>query len=84
MLGECLAAGVQLAAERTLVLLLLEWRVARVLLLVHRQVGVCGVTLETDVALEGLLARVHPGVTLVLPWKRRTHIMNNTECMITI
>ena len=83
VLGERLAAGVQLAAERTLVILLLELRVSRVLLLVHRQVGVCGVALETDVTLEGLLARVHPGVTLVLPLERRIHIMNNNEYIIT-
>lgn len=48
-------------------LLLLEGGVAGVLLLVEGQVGLGGVALKTDVTLERLLSRVHPGVALVLP-----------------
>lgn len=80
VLGEGFLAGVQFAAEGAGVLLPLEGGVARVLLLVEGQVGLGGVALKADVALERLLSRVHPGVALVLPcaefpfiyvWKNR-------------
>ena len=67
MFGQGFLAGMQLVAEGTFVLLLLEGSVAGVLLPVHGQVRLGGVALETDVTLERFLSRVHSGVTLVLP-----------------
>lgn len=67
MLGEGFLAGVEFATDGAGVLLLLEGGVAAVLLLVESQVGLGGVALETDVALERLLSRVHSGVALILP-----------------
>lgn len=69
VLGQGFLAGVEFVAEGAFVLLLLEGRVAGVLLLVHGQVGLGGVALKTDVTLEWFLSRVHSGVTLVLPYK---------------
>lgn len=69
VLGEGFLAGVEFATEGARVLLLLEGRVAAVLLLVEGQVGLGGVALKTDVTLERLLSRVHPGVALILPCK---------------
>lgn len=69
VLGQGFLAGVQFAAEGAGVLLLLEGGVAAVLLLVEGQVGLGGVALKTDVTLERLLSRVHPGVALILPCK---------------
>lgn len=69
VLGQGLLAGMQFAAEGTFVLLLLEGGVAGVLLPVDAQVGLGGVALQTDVALERLLSRVHSGVTLILTLK---------------
>lgn len=77
VLGEGFLAGVQFATEGARVLLLLEGRVAAVLLLVEGQVGLGGVALQTDVALERLLARVHPGVALVLPCKTARRFTNH-------
>lgn len=71
MLGQGFGAGVEFVTEGTLVLFHLEGRVAGVLLLVNRQVGLGGVALQADVTLEGLLFGVHSGVTLVLPWSTR-------------
>lgn len=68
--GQSFLAGVQLVTEGAPVLLLLESCVGGVLLLVHREVGLGGVTLETDVTLEWLLPRVHSGVTFILPCKK--------------
>lgn len=67
VLGEGFLAGVEFAADGAGVLLLLEGGVAAVLLLVEGQVGLGGVALKTDVALERLLSRVHSGVALILP-----------------
>lgn len=67
MLGQGFLAGMEFVAEGTLVLLLLEGDVAGVLLLVHGQVGLGGVALKTDVALERFLTCVHSGVALIFP-----------------
>lgn len=69
MLGQGFLAGVEFAAERTLVILLLEGCITGVLLLVNSQVRLGGVALQTDVTLEWFLSCVHSGVTLVLPYK---------------
>lgn len=75
MLGQGFLAGMEFAAERTFVLLLLEGSVAGVLLLVNGQVRLGGVPLKTDVTLERFLSCVHSGVTLILPYKmRKTYI----------
>lgn len=66
VLGQSLLASVQLAAEGTLVLLLLKRGVAGMLVPVDTQIGLGGVALQTDVALEWLLSCVHSGVTLIL------------------
>lgn len=73
MLGQSLLAGVQLAAERTLVLLLRKRGVANVLAPVDAQVGLGGVALQADVALERLLSSVHSGVTLILSFETYMH-----------
>lgn len=69
MLGQGFLAGVEFAAERALVILLLEGCITGVLLLVNSQVRLGGVALQTDVTLERFLSCVHSGVTLVLPYK---------------
>lgn len=69
MLGQGFLTGVELAAERTLVILLLEGCITGVLLLVNGQVRLGGVALQADVTLERFLSCVHSGVTLVLPYK---------------
>lgn len=46
----------------------LERGITGVFLLVHCQVGLGGVTLQTDVTLERLLTCVNPGVALILSY----------------
>lgn len=74
MLGQSLLASVQLAAEGTLVLLLLKRGVAGMLVPVDTQIGLGGVALQTDVALEWLLSCVHSGVTLILTFLKKIYI----------
>lgn len=70
MLGQSLLAGMQLAAEGTLVLLLLKRGVAGMLTPMDTKIGLGGIALQTDVALEWLLSCVHSGVTLILTFKK--------------
>lgn len=74
MLAQSSLGGVQLAAERTFVLLFREGSIAGMLLLVNRQVGLGGVALKTDVTLEWFLPCVHSGVTLILPFQIQKHM----------
>lgn len=67
MLSQGFLACMQFVTERALVLFLLEGSVTGVLLLVYGQVRLGGVSLKTDVTLEGFLSCVHSGVTLILP-----------------
>lgn len=67
MLSQGFFACMQFVTERALVLFLLEGSVTGVLLLVYGQVRLGGVSLKTDVTLEGFLSCVHSGVTLILP-----------------
>lgn len=74
VLGQSLLAGMQLAAEGTLVLLLLKRGVVGVLAPVDAQIGLGGVALQADVALERLLSSVHSGVTLILGFEKYIRI----------
>lgn len=81
VLSQSLLAGMQLAAERTLVLLLLKGGVAGVLAPVDTQIGLGGVALQADVALEWLLSSVHSGVTLILSFEKYLCIYKCIYCM---